>query len=554
MPHIPLVACRCLGWSAFALLLAGLACGLDALLPPEPRWSLEGQQCIDMLAGASLVTYSEKKPRQLVLRDLATGTPRFTLVADANEMHPWTFSPDHRWLAITLNRRQVRLFDLRDGSERRLPVETAAVKTLVFSPDAKLLAVEVDEKKVLLLEVATGVILLEVEHAYNLYPDRAFTHDNAYFLCPPDERPRPSDWVKAWDLRQRRWAFALEGAEWLSCASPDGKAVFGAGRPDSSAIEFWLWDLAGQRRQRLELSELAIHTHHSNFSPDGRLLALWTEDAKKAANIYQLREVPSGRLLQEMRSQPEFRVWPRFSPDGRYLAGIAHDMDSVPPTRWDIHVYEAATGRFLWSRPWRRQDDGLPGPARLIFSADTRSLVTFGTAAGSVDFLDPATGALQVTVPLRGAPDGSAHWHNETTPDGRHYILAAYPEPAEPTPMMEWLHSWLPGWQGNHLKQTWVVNLRRRCVVGALAVRAEEFVERSEEWLSTDGRTLVTHDTWVRGARRIDCWDLPPARPWRWILGPPLALGLLVLFGRVLLRGRRRAVGVPGVGPTGQVL
>jgi WD40 repeat protein len=544
-------------WLAFVVLLAGLACSLDALLPREPRWSLEGHQCLHVSAdGTSLITFSEKPPwGQVVLRDLATGMPRRTLVASAEKIDPSAISPDHRWFALTLHRQNVHFFDLRDGSERRLPVETAEVRVLVFSPDAKFLVVELVERRVLLFDVATGAILLEVQPAGGLSPGTAFTPDHAYFLSPGDESHQPQPLVRAWDLRQRRWAFDLEGTHWVHGISPDGKVLYGSGRPSANVSEEWLWDLPRQRRQRLELGEIAKRFSRWGFSPDGRVLALWTDWTPDARAIFQLQEAPSGRLVKEIRSPPALRGLPRFSPDGRYLVGIAPDTDSAPPSRDDLYVYEAATGRLPWRRPWRRHGDEVWATALPAFAADAQSLATFGTAAGSVDFVDLATGSLQGTMPLHGAPDFSVNGRALPTPDQRFYILAASSERPNTLPWLTWLQSWLPGVQGGFCKQAWVLDLKRRSVVATLASRAAGFMDNAEEWLTADGRTLVTHDAVVRGQeRRIDCWDLPPARPWRWILGPPVALGLFVLLAHALLRVRLRAVGVSGAGPTRQVI
>lgn len=65
--------------------------------------------------------------------------------------------------------------------------------------------------------------------------------------------------------------------------------------------------------------------------------------------------------------------------------------------------------------------------------------------------------------------------------------------------------------------------------------------------LSPDGGTLLTSDTADDSRCLLTCWNVPGRKPWRWILGVPAALGVLLVApyqARKRCRGRKRAAAV----------
>ncbi|MCI0377896.1 MAG: hypothetical protein L0215_09835 [Gemmataceae bacterium] len=61
--------------------------------------------------------------------------------------------------------------------------------------------------------------------------------------------------------------------------------------------------------------------------------------------------------------------------------------------------------------------------------------------------------------------------------------------------------------------------------------------------LTDDGKTLITWDD--APTPRILIWDIPPKKPWRYIVGGPAALGLFVLAWRCWRKWRKRRLPAP---------
>src|SRR5262249_42923962 len=55
--------------------------------------------------------------------------------------------------------------------------------------------------------------------------------------------------------------------------------------------------------------------------------------------------------------------------------------------------------------------------------------------------------------------------------------------------------------------------------------------------------TLLVAGNDADGNTQLVCWDVPAARPWRWIIGAPAGLGTAVLLVSFAWKLRRRAGG-----------
>src|SRR5262249_50493094 len=56
--------------------------------------------------------------------------------------------------------------------------------------------------------------------------------------------------------------------------------------------------------------------------------------------------------------------------------------------------------------------------------------------------------------------------------------------------------------------------------------------------LSPDGHSLLVLET-ADNACTLSCWDIPEKKPWRWILGVPAGLGLLLVVPYQAWKRRR---------------
>jgi hypothetical protein len=218
-----------------------------------------------------------------------------------------------------------------------------------------------------------------------------------------------------------------------------------------------------------------------------------TRDAVRDENSFVLSSILCS--LGRIRFVP---CWHGFTSDARYLFLWG---------KREFIVVDVRTGRDLWRRPIGR----LP----LSYRAELQRLFFFGTDHQTVEILDAKSGKSLATRPL-----AYHHYHGK----GRY--------------VPEWLFgqarfekSWKRLWFGtpssNSLR---IVDVASGRSVGELDVPRLQTASVSE-----DGRTLLT----VRhapGRLIVEFWDVPLHPSLQWVLGPPLAILLFVLF---LARWRR---------------
>jgi WD40 repeat protein len=168
--------------------------------------------------------------------------------------------------------------------------------------------------------------------------------------------------VKLWDGTTGRElrSFSGHGAHGVTgvALSPDGRLGVSGGH-DATAK---LWDLDTGRL----LQEIRVPRSRSGyagarvaFSTDGRHLLTGGGDE------LQVREVPSGRVIQRLGPHDRHVVAVAYSPDGRFVASGTTDGD--------VWVWEVASGRQACR--WREHTDWVHA---LSFSADGRRLYSAG--------------------------------------------------------------------------------------------------------------------------------------------------------------------------------
>jgi WD40 repeat protein len=548
----------CLGWTLSLLLLTGLAGFLYVLLPPAPRWRVEGQRLLTLQSEAFnplassrfqpllpgrdvLLTCGgcEEDTGPVVLRDPRTGQVRRTLVAAENKIDCAELSPDGRRLALSLEKHDVvRLFDLHDGTEATTPSLAAVIEDLSFAVDGQTLAVRTIAGQVFLVAAATGQVLGETKVPQVRHSSWAFTSDGAYFLCPAFMTPDQPVGLKVWDMPQKRWAFSLEHTDTIENISSDGKTVVGLEALDKAKKQRVLWDLPSRKRHPLNFStpddRIAYH-----FSADGKTLALSPFPMLPGPqNRIEFRELPSQRRLSTI--SPDQRLTSiQMSPDGRYLAANA-DVDIAAGR---LFVYASATGRLLWQRdvPDSLFGDAANPPA---FSADGRHLFALTVDMRQLVLLDAGTGEVQASIPLRpwrGEPPESVSM--SFSPKRDVCLLSAHWfGPPEQPPLLELLRSWILGDpQDEDLRHMYrVMDIAGRRELATATIPERAMTVRIAQ-LTADGHILVASEV-MRGNApatlqpRLEGWDLPQRTPWLWVLGPPLALGVLLLLARAGLR------------------
>ncbi|MEO8425581.1 MAG: serine/threonine-protein kinase [Verrucomicrobiota bacterium] len=261
---------------------------------------------------------------------------------------PIALSRDATRLA-TASREGVRIWDTSTWKEERLL--TGASGPVVFSPDGETLATDAKEG-ITLWRLRTGRAELVLQDSTNV-----FTRGGRF-------------------RSESTFAF-----------SPDGKSVVAARNTLTARGVFVLsiWDAQSGKeiavmpsdRDRIEhdgfISSLA-------FSPDGRTLATGSRDHSIRLWDFDKRQ----RLVTLHGNLSE--VWAVvFSPDGQTLVSGAKDG-----------------GVKLWATRRQQKEDTLPGAWQpLALSKDSRTLAAL-SGAGSIAFLNLATGESEQQFPLEG--------------------------------------------------------------------------------------------------------------------------------------------------------
>jgi hypothetical protein len=251
---------------------------------------------------------------------------------------------------------------------------------------------------------------------------------------------------------------------------------------------------------------------------------------------------------------------PQFSRDGRYLALLAYRWVDGFPRDCEIRVYEGRTGRLLWTRPCWISPDDPSFPFRVqLFPASSQAVLALGDEGSRVDFLDPADGTVQASLPLRGSPQPFTLSDISFNSNARFLVMDAWAPAAEPPALLAALGRWLPGFGGFSEKgrhRRWVLDVEKRRELMCLDVNVDEF-ELTEKHFTPDGRTLIVADqpnplAWKsQGSPSITCWDVPARKPWGWVLGPPLGLAGSCLGLRTWRRRRMYAARKQdGAGPS----
>jgi hypothetical protein len=307
-------------------------------------------------------------------------------------------------------------------------------------------------------------------------------------------------------------AVTLIGGTALAVA-PDARCVI-AYRGDDGV---WVGDLTdGSWRCRLEQarSDKAQQVEHQliveyrAFQRE-RLrfrTALW----RFRSNDGKLRKTARVTTWVDLENEVAFDG-PVFSPDGRCV--LWRELGKAGQ-EWFV-LYDVHTGEPRWRRTWTAQ------AGRPLFSRDSLRIIVPRPGTGQVEVLDATTGAtlrsIALPAPLGNDPqftwDGRTLTVAATLPDEEPHwvwkkVLDWLPERAEPAPMM-------------------IVHI---CDVATGEWVGEAMCEQTGAWwLTDDRRSLIAvygeNDETGPVGTIIRCWDVPPRKPLRWILGVPAALG-----------------------------
>jgi WD40 repeat protein/serine/threonine protein kinase len=336
---------------------------------------------------------------RLVLLDLPSGKPRFTLSAAAGRRFAGPlFSPDGTRVAARGSDAAVYVWQVAVNAQPIvLAGHTAEVYCLAFSPDSRRLLSGSADRTLRQWEVRHGRPQGVWEgHTDSIY-GVAYSPDGQWIASASQDAT-----VRVWPADGGREAAILTHPSAVNrvAFSPDGSTIASAG----PVLGAYLWPAPSLARLRL-LRGHTSYVYAVAFSPDGRWLASAGWD-----NFIRVWDAASGtpvaKLADPKANPNSFMGALAISPDGTRL--VSHGRDDT------LRVWDTRTGALL-ARLERRPWFDVGQPQSLAFSPDGAWLA-YGGQRGAVRLYNLKTGreAAGISLPVQGAVRQVAF-----SPDGR---------------------------------------------------------------------------------------------------------------------------------------
>jgi WD40 repeat protein len=343
------------------LLIGGLNDNLGIPREPARLWDLRrnevigsgqpGEGPVQFTPDGTPLQFVAEDRWSLVVWDLASGRAfqRFRLAAAGREpltnetLPALALSPDASLAAasFTAPDGKVRLLVWDMQSARVVRASNLKATALAFTPDNRLLAAGEADGTITVWRLREPEPLARLRrgrmeiHALDFVrdpvrPDGPADHEDSWLLAAGEL----GGTVNVWDVRTGLPRIRCTGAPYdiLGVAfSPDGTLVAGAGYGQAR-----LWDVStGQL-------VLTVTRHHKLqkvvFSRDGSRLAISSVLHFDNPGTVEVWEMEHGRGLRHFRGLSARVSMARFSPDGRWLLGLAEN--------WQAGIWDMATGRL----------------------------------------------------------------------------------------------------------------------------------------------------------------------------------------------------------------
>jgi WD40 repeat protein len=307
------------------------------------------------------------------LWDATTGAVRASL--PARHVTTVAFSHDSKTLATGGSR--VSLWDTASGDERGHFSPSSNINAIAFNRDDSTLAVVRDDASTIdLWDPVARTKRGELRGHSGPVDDVVYSADGATLVSAGTDNT-----VRLWDAASSRERGLLRTTGVVTDIElgRDGDTLFTRG---NEVADLGVWSLATRKRRGVVHNVLAFAV-----SGDGRTVA--TADFKGVVSVRDVARLRPQRVLRSAATNQVFAL--AFSPDASTLAAGALFPVVV---LWDLSQPKPLTPLA---------GPGAPAPP-LAFSPDGSTLATAGRA-GTVRFLDPATGAEHGHVGDGRAPD-----------------------------------------------------------------------------------------------------------------------------------------------------
>lgn len=219
--------------------------------------------------------------------------------------------------------------------------------------------------------------------------------------------------------------FATEGADFDPCVTPDGSQIVFASTQHRTTSDIYIKGVEG--RVVTQLTSDPAEDLMPSVSPDGQWIA-FASDRSGNWDIYVM-PISGGRSVQ-VTSDPSDELHPSWSPDGKQIAFCRLGAASGRWEMWTTDAQSQASSRFLgyglFPRWCPTASTGNGGSDKILFQLiRERGQRAFGI--WTLDYKDGQVANLTELVSSSAAAFINPTW----SPDGKHVVFAAVPNPAE---------------------------------------------------------------------------------------------------------------------------
>ena len=357
----------------------------------DPQISPDGKSIAYVITKADKA--ENRTDSDIWLVPLAGGEPRQLTASPKHDRHP-RWSPDGKWIVFESNRGgafQLYLIAADGGEARQLTTISTEANQPVWSPDGRRIAF--------------------VSAVFPEFSEKPFKESDESNRKKLDEREKSK--VKA------RVMTRLLYRHWDSWVDDKRQHIFvvpvknGAADGDPR-------DLTPGDRDAVPTSSTFSAGDDFAFSPDGKKLAYTAtptparEEAWRTNHdIYEV-DVETGERRQ-LTTNPAADAFPRYSPDGKWIAYRAQSRAGFEADRWQLVLYDRATGKTHSLTPdfdsWVETFAWAPDSRTIYFEAEEKAAKPLWSVTIAGDG-------------VRKVVDKAVNGEGTVSPDGRTLVFA----------------------------------------------------------------------------------------------------------------------------------